>query len=150
MVAADAFPGAVGKTRFSFRTVSVFTRTCHFQNCAACSSTLRQDLPTEASAILRKQGTGVLAIGYLESAGKNRLLILDADTDQAEKILLESFNRAIAEIDPDVIEGHNLFKFDLDYLRNRCKRHKVLLRLGSIWPEGVVSTELPQSRGALA
>jgi len=66
----------------------------------------------------------VLAIG-LRTAGKNRLLLLDAMTDAAEKHLLESFNAALREADPDVIEGHNLFKFDLDYLRQRCRRLKV-------------------------
>jgi DNA polymerase I len=66
----------------------------------------------------------VLAIG-LRIAGKNRLLLLDEPGDAAEKKLLQSLNAALAEIDPDVIEGHNLFKFDLDYLRQRAKRHKV-------------------------
>ena len=66
----------------------------------------------------------VLAIG-LRCGGKNRLLLLEAPTDEAEKKLLLTFNAALAEIDPDVIEGHNIFKFDLDFLRLRAKRHKV-------------------------
>ncbi|MCU0791356.1 MAG: DNA polymerase [Opitutaceae bacterium] len=66
----------------------------------------------------------LLAIG-LRSGGKNTLLVLAEETDAAEKVLLEQFNAALAELDPDIIEGHNLFKFDLDYLRLRAKRHKV-------------------------
>jgi DNA polymerase elongation subunit (family B) len=66
----------------------------------------------------------VLAIG-LRTDGKNRLLVLEDLTDAAEKKLLEAFNDALLEIDPDVIEGHNLFKFDLDFLRQRCRRLKV-------------------------
>jgi DNA polymerase elongation subunit (family B) len=66
----------------------------------------------------------VLAVG-LRCGGKNRLLLLEAATDEAEKKLLIEFNAALAELDPDVIEGHNIFKFDLDYLRQRAKRHKV-------------------------
>ncbi len=69
-------------------------------------------------------GDRVLAIG-LRQGGKNRLLLLAEMTDAAEKHLLESFNAALRELDPDVIEGHNLFKFDLDYLRQRCRRFKV-------------------------
>ncbi|MBI5767259.1 MAG: DNA polymerase [Verrucomicrobia bacterium] len=69
-------------------------------------------------------GDRVLAIG-LRSGGKNRLLLLEAMTDEAEKKLLQALNAALAEIDPDVIEGHNIFKFDLDYLRQRCRLHKV-------------------------
>lgn len=71
-----------------------------------------------------KPGDRVLAIG-LRQGGKNRLLLLEAMTDAAEKKLLELFNAVLAEADPDVIEGHNLFKFDLDYLRQRCRRYKV-------------------------
>src|ERR1019366_8956333 len=67
-----------------------------------------------------KPGDRVLAIG-LRQGGKN-LLLLEAMTDAAEKKLLELFNAVLAEADPDVIEGHNLFKFDLDYLRQRCRR----------------------------
>ncbi len=66
----------------------------------------------------------VLAIG-LRSGGKNRLLLLAEMTDAAEKALLVKFNAALQEIDPDVIEGHNIFKFDLDYLRQRSRLHKV-------------------------
>ncbi|MDP3069042.1 MAG: DNA polymerase domain-containing protein [Opitutaceae bacterium] len=66
----------------------------------------------------------VLAIG-LRCGGVNRLLLLEAPTEAAEKQLLQALNAALAAIDPDVIEGHNLFKFDLDYLRHRAKRHKV-------------------------
>jgi DNA polymerase, archaea type len=66
----------------------------------------------------------ILAIG-LRFAGKPRLLLLDDRSDAAERKLLETFNTTLAELDPDVIEGHNLFKFDLDYLRQRCRRHKV-------------------------
>jgi DNA polymerase I len=66
----------------------------------------------------------VLAIG-LRFNGQNRLLVLEELTDAAEKKLLQELNAVLAAEDPDVIEGHNLFKFDLDYLRQRCKRHKV-------------------------
>jgi DNA polymerase elongation subunit (family B) len=66
----------------------------------------------------------VLAIG-LRVSGRNRLLVLEEMTDEAEKKLLEDFNAALAEADPDVIEGHNVFKFDFDYLRQRCRRFKV-------------------------
>ena len=66
----------------------------------------------------------VLAIG-LRAGGASRLLLLEDMTDAAEKRLLESGNAALAEIDPDVIEGHNIFRFDLEYLRLRCRLHRV-------------------------
>ncbi len=69
-------------------------------------------------------GDRVLAIG-LRFGERNRILVLAEPTDEAEKALLTELNTVLAEEDPDTIEGHNLFKFDLDYLRVRCKRHKV-------------------------
>jgi DNA polymerase elongation subunit (family B) len=69
-------------------------------------------------------GDRVLAIG-MRVQGRNRLLLLDAMTDEAEKRLLVAFNRELAAADPDVIEGHNIFKFDLDYLRQRCRMRRV-------------------------
>ncbi len=69
-------------------------------------------------------GDRVLAIG-LACGGRDRLLQLAELSDAAEKALLEEFASVLAEEDPDVIEGHNLFKFDLDYLRQRCRRHKL-------------------------
>ncbi|MSU69397.1 MAG: DNA polymerase [Opitutaceae bacterium] len=71
-----------------------------------------------------RAGDHVLAIG-LRGSGRNRLLVAEERTAAAEKNLLESFNAALLAEDPDVIEGHNLFKFDLDYLRQRCRLHKV-------------------------
>ena len=66
----------------------------------------------------------ILAIGLL--CGERReLLELDEESAAGEKRLLLRFNDVLRELDPDVIEGHNLFKFDLDYLRQRCRRHKV-------------------------
>lgn len=72
----------------------------------------------------KRPGDRVLAIG-LRCAGLNRLLVLPEETDAAEKQLLLDLNAALAEFDPDTIEGHNIFKFDLDFLRQRCRRHKV-------------------------
>jgi DNA polymerase elongation subunit (family B) len=66
----------------------------------------------------------VLAIG-MRSGGSNELLLLEEMTDEAEKRLLLRFNAALAAFDPDVIEGHNIFKFDLDYLRTRCRLRRV-------------------------
>jgi len=66
----------------------------------------------------------VLAIG-LQCGSTSRTLVLDELTDAAEKAMLERLNVVFAQEDPDVVEGHNLFKFDLDYLRLRCRRFKV-------------------------
>lgn len=72
----------------------------------------------------RKPGDRVLAIG-LQCGERRELLELTEETDAGEKALLLRFNAVLRELDPDVVEGHNIFKFDLDYLRTRAKRFKV-------------------------
>ena len=83
-----------------------------------------------------RRGDRVLAIG-LRSGGRNRLLLLEEMSDAAEAALLRSFNSALAELDPDVVEGHNLFKFDLDYLRKRCRMHRVPCAWGRFGREAI-------------
>lgn len=63
----------------------------------------------------------VLAIG-MQIDGINEVLILEDYNDASERKLLEKFNIKIKELDPDVIEGHNIFKFDFDYLKIRCAK----------------------------
>ena len=72
----------------------------------------------------RNESDRVLAIG-LQCGEHRELLALDEETDAGEKRLLLAFNERLRALDPDIIEGHNIFKFDLDYLRQRSKRHKV-------------------------
>jgi DNA polymerase, archaea type len=89
-----------------------------------CQLDIETDSPEGGFSDARRAGDRVLAVG-LRCGGKNRLLVLEAESAAAEKQLLEELNRALAELDPDVIEGHNIFKFDLDYLRQRCRLHQV-------------------------
>ncbi|NLF93140.1 MAG: DNA polymerase II [Oligosphaeraceae bacterium] len=50
--------------------------------------------------------------------------------DLGEEGLLRQMLTLVQERDPDVIEGHNIFNFDLDYLEKRCRRYKIKLSLG--------------------
>jgi DNA polymerase elongation subunit (family B) len=72
----------------------------------------------------KNPGDRVLAIG-LQCGDRRELLTLGEETDAGEKRLLLAFNDLLREMDPDVVEGHNIFKFDLDYLRIRSRRLKV-------------------------
>jgi DNA polymerase elongation subunit (family B) len=51
-------------------------------------------------------------------------------TDYQEKKMLEVLGSRILQTDPDVLEGHNLFNFDLEYLVTRARMHGVQLRWG--------------------
>lgn len=72
----------------------------------------------------RAEGDRILAIG-LQCGERRELLVLEEESDRAETRLLLRFNDVLREIDPDVVEGHNIHKFDFDYLRQRSKRHRV-------------------------
>ncbi len=50
--------------------------------------------------------------------------------EHSEKKMLEIMVEQIVLRDPDVIEGHNIFNFDLTYITARARRHKVPLALG--------------------
>jgi DNA polymerase elongation subunit (family B) len=69
----------------------------------------------------------IIMISLRDSTGWERV-ISGVKMDEAE--MLKEMIREIQERDPDVIEGHNLFKFDLDYIEKRAARHKIDLILG--------------------
>ena len=74
-----------------------------------------------------REGDRIVAIAMADQSGWVEVLdgsVLD------EKSLLERFVERVRERDPDVIEGHNLFNFDLPYIAARAARHRVKLGLG--------------------
>ncbi len=50
--------------------------------------------------------------------------------DQTEKQLLTELVKIIQERDPDVIEGHNIFGFDLPFILRRCELNQVKFKIG--------------------
>ncbi len=71
----------------------------------------------------------ILAIG-ISGWGGSKIIELEEYSDEAEKKLLEELNKEIQSRDPDVIEGHNIFNFDLPYINERAKRFGVSLDWG--------------------
>jgi DNA polymerase elongation subunit (family B) len=69
----------------------------------------------------------IIAIALSDSTGWETVLSGAAMT---EADLLRAMVRCIRERDPDVLEGHNLFRFDLEYIEARATRHGVALALG--------------------
>lgn len=69
----------------------------------------------------------ILAIALADGQGWQK--ILDG-RDLDEKTMLKEFVRLVRLRNPDVVAGHNLFKFDLPYLETRARRCRVPLTLG--------------------
>ncbi len=74
-----------------------------------------------------RAGDEIIIISMTDNTGWETVL---SQRDCSEKELLERFVEVVRERDPDVLEGHNVFRFDLPYLETRAKRHKVKLKLG--------------------
>jgi DNA polymerase, archaea type len=77
------------------------------------------------------RGDHVVSIALSDNTGWEELLIVDPkNVEQSEHDALKRLTSLVKERDPDVIEGHNLFRFDLPYLVVRAKRAKTKLDWG--------------------
>ena len=74
-----------------------------------------------------REGDRIVAIGLSDQSGW--VDVLDG-RDMEERDLLERFVGIVRERDPDVIEGHNIFNFDLRYMTVRAEKLGVRLTLG--------------------
>lgn len=75
----------------------------------------------------KREEDRIIIISMSDSTGWEKAISLE---DHTEKELLEEFVATVRERDPDILEGHNIFRFDLPYIEERAKRHKVRLQLG--------------------
>jgi DNA polymerase elongation subunit (family B) len=74
-----------------------------------------------------REGDAIIAIALSDQSGWVEVL---SGKDMSEEEMLRRFVGLVRERDPDVIEGHNIFNFDLPYIAERAKRHGVKLTLG--------------------
>jgi len=79
--------------------------------------------------------------------GQEETLEVRGDGDNAEAELLMRLCARIRELDPDVIENHNLHGFDLPFLAQRARRLGVTLLLARNGEPGL--QQRPASRGAV-
>src|SRR6478735_11693345 len=86
----------------------------------------RLQLDIETLSLNPQDSEGAVVMIALKQGDHEELLFLETD----ERDLLLRFSEAIQRIDPDVIEGHNIFNFDLPYLVERARRWQAPLRLG--------------------
>jgi len=106
----------------------------------ATGRTLFKDLAIEALKrmqieVLSRPGDGdcdhVMSIALSDNTGWEELIIVDANNIQeSERNGLRRLTALIKERDPDVIEGHDLFRVHLPYLVGRAKKLKTKLDWG--------------------
>jgi DNA polymerase, archaea type len=77
------------------------------------------------------RGDHIMSIALSDNTGWEALIMVDpANVEKSEHAVLKRLTALIKERDPDVIEGHNLFRFDLPYLVSRAKKAKTKLDWG--------------------
>lgn len=69
----------------------------------------------------------IISIALKGSDGQETLLPGNA---LSEPEMLSALNAYILQYDPDVITGHNIFRFDLDYIAKRARRYGIPLKWG--------------------
>jgi len=73
----------------------------------------------------------IMSIALSDNTGWEELIVVDPkNVEESEHRALKRLTSLIKERDPDVIEGHNLFRFDLPYLVARAKKTKTKLDWG--------------------
>ncbi|MDQ6781356.1 MAG: hypothetical protein M3Z37_09435 [Candidatus Eremiobacteraeota bacterium] len=75
-----------------------------------------------------REAAQICIIAVTDNSGFEQVLSLDECGDEAA--LIRAFVQTVRARDPDIIEGHNVFNFDLWYLAERAKRYGIALTLG--------------------
>jgi DNA polymerase elongation subunit (family B) len=105
----------------------------------ATGRTLFKDLPfeelkrmqIEVLSFSEGDNDHIMNIALSDNSGWEELIIVDLKkTEESERSAIKRLTSLIKERDPDVIEGHNLFRFDLPYLVARAKKLKTKLDWG--------------------
>jgi len=69
----------------------------------------------------------IIAIALSDSSGWETVL---CGKEMSEPEMLERLNEIVQQRDPDIIEGHNIYKFDLNYIKVRAQRYGIPLKWG--------------------
>src|SRR5882724_8718682 len=105
----------------------------------ATGRTLFKDLPfeelkrmqIEVLSFSKGDNDHIMSIALSDNSGWEELIIVDLKkTEESERSAIKRVTSLIKARDPDVIEGHNLFRFDLPYLVARAKKLKTKLDWG--------------------
>lgn len=93
---------------------------------------MQLDIETYAGGMHRfsnanRSSDRIILIALADNRGWQEII---SGKKKTEKEMLTELVRLIREKDPDVIEGHNIFNFDLPYILKRCELHNVPFAIG--------------------
>jgi DNA polymerase elongation subunit (family B) len=74
-----------------------------------------------------RESDRIISIALMDNRGYQEVLF---GAEMGEKQMLQTLGERISRLDPDVLEGHNLFNFDLEYIVARARMHRVRLGWG--------------------
>jgi len=103
---------------------------------------IQLDIETNFNPAKKGKGFGedeIIIVSLCDSKGWETVLHAKG---KGEKKLLEELISLIGTMDPDVIEGHNIFSFDLSCLQKRCEKHGIPFAIGR---DGMVPKTYPTS-----
>src|SRR5213596_963691 len=87
--------------------------------------------PTGENDLAEASQNPIASIALSDNSGWEQLIVIDpVKREESERDALKQLTAIIKERDPDVIEGHNLFRFDLPCLVGRARKAKVKLDWG--------------------
>jgi DNA polymerase I len=97
--------------------------------------TLFKDLPFEELKRMQLEVVAndehIMSIAVSDNTGWEELIVVDAkNTEESERNAIKRLTALIKKRDPDVIEGHDLFRVHLSYLVARAKKLKTKLDWG--------------------
>ena len=105
----------------------------------ATGRTLFKDLPFEELKRMQLEVLGfvegdadhIMSIAVSDNTGWEELIVVDPEkTEESERNAIKRLTALIKKHDPDVIEGHDLFRIHLSYLVARAKKLKTKLDWG--------------------
>jgi DNA polymerase I len=85
----------------------------------------------EVLSIVEGEADHIMSIAMADNTGWEELILVDPkNLEDSERAAIRRLTSLIKERDPDVIEGHDLFRVDLPYLVGRAKKLKTKLDWG--------------------
>jgi DNA polymerase elongation subunit (family B) len=96
---------------------------------------------------LEPQDDRIFLVAVRATNGDVETLEVEQGGDAGEADLIRRLVQRLRELDPDVIENHNLHGFDLPFLVERARRHAVPLALGRYGPPGLRLRAAATGRG---